>query len=71
MIIIDLIGNIIRDKINWSNIFGLQCKLISDKESVTDTEYATRKLIFQQTTLNSITKTTNGVTKVINNSFRR
>ena len=67
----DLIGNLIKDRINWSNIFGLQCKLISDKESVTDTEYATRKLVFQQTTLNSITKTTNGVTKVINNSFRR
>ena len=67
----DLIANIIRDRLNWSNIFGLQCKLISDKESVTDTEYATRKLVFQQTTLNSITKTSNGVTRVINNTFRR
>lgn len=67
----DLIGSVILDRFNWSNIFGLQCKVISDKESTTDSDYATRKITFQQTTLNSITKTTDKVTNVINNYVRK
>ena len=67
----DLIGSIIENRFNWSNIFGFQCKLISDKESTSDGEYATRKMVFQQTTLNSITRTSNEVTQVINNSVRK
>lgn len=67
----DLIASIIQDRFNWSNIFGFQCKLISDKESTSDSDYATRQLIFQQTTLNSISKTTNKVTQVINSTVRR
>lgn len=53
----DLIASIIREKFNWSNIFGMQTHLISSKESVTDNNYLVRKLIFQITDVNSITYT--------------
>ena len=53
----DLIASIIREKFNWSNIFGMQTHLISSKESVTDNNYLVRTLIFQITDLNSITNT--------------
>lgn len=52
----DLIGALIVDEFNWSNIFGTQIHLISDKPTVTDTYYAGRTLIFEQTTPNSIAK---------------
>ena len=51
----DLIASIIREKFNWSNIFGMQTHLISSKESVTDNNYLVRTLIFQITDVNSIT----------------
>ena len=43
----DLIASIIRERFNWSNIFGLQTKLISSKESMTDNNYVVRTLVFQ------------------------
>ena len=58
----DLIASIIREKFNWSNIFGMQTHLISSKESVTDNNYLVRTLIFQITDLNSITNTPIGKT---------
>ena len=58
----DLIASIIREKFNWSNIFGMQTHLISSKESVTDNNYLVRTLIFQITDLNSITNTPMGKT---------
>ena len=53
----DLIASIIREKFNWSNIFGMQTHLISSKESLTDNNYLVRTLIFQITDVNSITYT--------------
>ena len=53
----DLIASIIREKFNWSNIFGMQTHLISSKESITDNDYLVRTLIFQITDVNSITYT--------------
>lgn len=53
----DLIASIIREKFNWSNIFGMQTHLISSKESITDNNYLVRTLIFQTTDTNSITYT--------------
>lgn len=67
----DLIASIIREKFNWSNIFGTQCKLISNKESTTDTDYITRTLIFNMEVLNNIVNTRNGESRVINNRLRR
>ena len=65
----DLIGAIVREHFNWTNIFGIQCKLVSNKEGITDS-FVTRTLIFQTTNLNSILKTTNGTTRVINREVR-
>ena len=53
----DLIASIIREKFNWSNIFGMQTHLISSKESIIDNNYLVRTLIFQITDVNSITYT--------------
>lgn len=53
----DLIGSIIREKFNWTNIFGCQTYQISSKESITDNDYLVRTLIFQITDVNSITYT--------------
>ena len=43
----DLLGYIIRDIFNWTNIFGLQFKLITNKESTTDSDYYCRTLQFK------------------------
>ena len=51
----DLIASIIRERFNWSSIFGMQIKLISSKESVTDNNYLVRTLVFQSEDINSIT----------------
>lgn len=67
----DLIGSIIRERINWSNVFNSTVKLTSNKESITDNEYIVRTLVFEGTMTNSILKTTNGKTRVINKEVRR
>ena len=50
----DLISAVLIDMFQGSNIFGTQLKLMSDKPSVVDTDYACRTLIFEQQTLNSL-----------------
>ena len=68
----DLIGAILREKFNWSNIFGLQCKIVSNQEDIKDTNYISRTLILESTRPNGITYTTSkGNTTIINNSVRR
>ena len=62
----DLIASIIREYFNWSLVFDSRCRLVSDKETTTDNNYVTRTLVFELIKLNSITKTTNGITKIIN-----
>ena len=66
----DLIASILRERIQWSNIFGTQCRLVSDRESVTDTNYLVRTLVFECTILNSISQTHNSKTSVINNKVK-
>lgn len=63
----DLIASIIRERFNWSNIFGRQTKLITSKESITDNDYLVRTLIFQITDTNSFTETPFGGKTGINN----
>ena len=53
----DLIASIIRQRFNWSSIFGMQAKLISSRESLTDNNYLTRTLVFQIEDTNGITNT--------------
>lgn len=68
----DLIGAILREKFNWSNIFGLQCKLVSNQEDIKDTRYIARTMILEITKPNSITRTPlRGSTAIINSGLRR
>ena len=67
----DLIASIIREKFNWSNIFGMQTHLMSSKESVTDNNYLVRTLIFQITDVNSITYTPLGEKSLLINKLGR
>lgn len=69
----DLISQVIIDDFNWSHIFDTQIHLISNKSSITDSNYATRTLIFSYTKPNSIIKTERDLNnelknKIINNS---
>lgn len=52
----DLLGYLIRDTFNWTNIFGLQFKLISNEESAVDSDYYCRILKFKAEKLNSLNK---------------
>ena len=66
----DLIASIIKERFNWSSIFGMQAKLISSKESVVDNTYLARTLIFQIFDLNGIVNTPYGSeTHIRNNEY--
>ena len=52
----DLLGYCIRDIFNWSNIFGLQFKLVENKERAVDGDYYCRTLVFEATKPNSLNK---------------
>lgn len=67
----DLLSALILDEFNWTNIFGMQIHCVSDKPSVTDNHYATRTLVFQGEFLNSIAKTKDGKTRVVNQDVIR
>ena len=67
----DLIASIIRERFNWSNIFGMQTHLVSSKESTTDNNYLVRTLVFQVVDTNGIHKTTDKKTTVNNYQLRR
>lgn len=66
----DLLAALILNEFNWSNYFGFQVHCVSDKPSVTDNNYATRTMIFEGERLNSISKTSNGTQKTINNRIK-
>lgn len=67
----DLIASIIREKFNWSNIFGMQTHIVSSKESTTDSNFIVRTLVFQLVDTNGIVETKNGITSVNNYKVRR
>ena len=67
----DLIASIIRERFNWSNIFGMQTHLVASKESTTDSNYLVRTLIFQLVDTNGIVTTQNGKTSMTNYQLRR
>ena len=52
----DLLGYLIRDTFNWTNIFGLQFKLIYNQEKTMDSDYYCRILKFEATKPNSLNK---------------
>ena len=68
----DLIASIIRERFAWSNIFGMQTYLISNKESMIDSNYVVRTLVFQLTDLNSKVQTPyGGHPQMMNYQLRR
>lgn len=68
----DLIGAILREKFNWSNIFGLQCKIVSNQEDIKDTNYISRTIVLESTMPNGITHTPlKHKSMIINNDVRR
>lgn len=67
----DLIASIIRERFNWSNIFGTQCSITEVNEGLTDSHYLLRTVIIQLTTLKDIVNTSNGKTSTYNYMFRR
>ncbi len=66
----DLIGSIIRERFNWSNIFGMNSMLISNKPSITDNNYIVRTLVFQIVDTNGLVNTKNGRTNITNYQLR-
>lgn len=50
----DLLGYLIKDIFGWSNMFGMQLKCISNHESVMDTNYQCRTLVFSATKTNAL-----------------
>lgn len=67
----DLLSALLLDQFNWTNIFGAQIHCVSDRASIVDTNYACRTLIFEGEFLNSISKTKNNVTRVVNSDVVR
>lgn len=52
----DLIAYLIRDTFNWTNVFGLQFKLIYNQEKAMDSDYYCRMMKFEATKPNSLNK---------------
>lgn len=52
----DLLAALITDEFDWTNLFGTQVKLVSDRPTAIDSQYVGRTLIFEQTTPNSIVR---------------
>ena len=52
----DLLGFFVKDILNWSNIIGIQFKLVYNRESVTDTNFSCRLLKFEAVKPNSLSK---------------
>lgn len=50
----DLLGYLIRDRFNWTNLFGLQFRLVENKESTVDSDYYCRTLVFEAKKPNSL-----------------
>lgn len=54
----DLLAYLVRDVFNWSNDFGLQFKLVYNKESTIDSDYYCRTLKFERECTNSLNNAT-------------
>lgn len=50
----DLLGGILIDILNFSNLLGLQLELVSDTETIWEKDYNVRLLQFKNLTLNSV-----------------
>lgn len=62
----DLLGALIQDQFNYTNICGKKIKLVEDKEIVTDNDYAGRQMIFEQYVDNNLVRTRDGKARFSN-----
>lgn len=62
----DLLAALIQDEFNYTTCCGPKMQLVSDRPGNTDNDYATRTLIFEQSTDSNIVKTRNGVASIVN-----
>ena len=62
----DLLGALIQDQFNYTNICGKKIKLVSDKEIVTDNDYAGREMIFEQYVDNNLIRTRDSIARFSN-----
>jgi len=53
----DLVSGILRERFNWSNLFGTEVRLIINKEMTTDNNYSLRRLVFKAEMFNGIVNT--------------
>lgn len=60
----DLLAALIQDEFNWTNMFGTQIHIVSDRPTAVDSNYVGRTLIFEQTTPNSIIKSQRVINKI-------
>ena len=54
----DLLAALVRQNFNWSNDFGMQFKLVYNKESTVDSDYYCRTLRFERECTNSLNRAT-------------
>ncbi len=62
----DLLGALIQDQFNFTNICGKKIKLVEDKEIVVDKDYVGRQMVFQQFTDNNFVRTRNDIARLSN-----
>lgn len=67
----DLLASLILYQFNWTNIFGMQIQCVSDEPSMLGANLACRTLVFKGEFPNSISKTKDGVTRVVNTDVVR
>lgn len=65
----DLLGALIQDQFNYSNYFGKKLMLVEDQESIVDSHYVCRTMVFEQLTDNNIVKSLDNVPRLANKEF--
>ena len=62
----DLLGALIQDQFNYTNICGKKIKIVEDKEIVTDNDYVGRQIVFEQYVDNSLIRTRDNIPRFTN-----
>lgn len=65
----DLLSALIKDEFNLSLAFGDRIQICSDQESVVDSDYSARTLIFETMTDKDLVKTKSGIPTIVNHSL--
>lgn len=64
----DLLGSLIQDQFNFTNICGKKIKLVDDKEITIDkdNDFVGRQMVFEQFTDNNLVRTRDGIARFTN-----